>query len=99
VGTPRLQIKEQRRMELTEADRGSIRQNAYFKWLDAGAPPGDGLEFWLEAESEYLHDVDDESGSSGLEPGRRAADWVSEANPQGRLRSRPDKELLIGSRG
>jgi hypothetical protein len=80
-------------MELTEADRGAIRRNAYFKWLDAGAPPGDGVDFWLEAEFEYLHDTDDD------EPGGDAAEWVSEANPARQKRSQPDKEVLIGSRG
>ena len=87
-------------MELTEADLGMICQNAYFKRLDAGAPPGDGVEFWLEAESEYLHEVgDDEPETSGSEPDCNAAERVSEANAKGRQRSRPDKEILIGSRG
>lgn len=80
-------------MELTEADRGAIRRIAYFKWLDAGAPPGDGVEFWLDAEFDYLHDPDHE------EPGGDAADWASEANPARQKRSQPDKEVLIGSRG
>lgn len=85
-------------MELNEADRGTIRRNAYFKWLDSGAPPGDGVEFWLEAEFEYLHDMD--NGQPGDdEPGGDAAEWVAEANPARQKRSQPDKEVLIGSRG
>lgn len=80
-------------MELTEADRGIIRRNAYFKWLDAGAPPGDGVEFWLDAEFDYLHDAGED------EPGGDAAEWVSEANPARQKRSQPDKEILIGTRG
>ena len=32
-------------------------------------------------------------------PGAHAAEWVSDANPAERVRSRPDKEVLIGSRG
>lgn len=29
-----------------------IRLAAYFKWVDAGMPEGDGLNFWVEAEQE-----------------------------------------------
>jgi hypothetical protein len=29
-----------------------IRFLAYCKWLGAGAPPGDGVEFWFAAENE-----------------------------------------------
>lgn len=31
-----------------------IRELAYFKWEEAGSPPGDGREFWLEAEQEVF---------------------------------------------
>jgi hypothetical protein len=89
-------------MELTEADRGAISRNAYFKWLEAGAPPGDGVEYWLEAESEFLHDAgDDGPEQDAIEEahGAQAAEWASRANPAGRARSRTDKEVLIGSRG
>lgn len=27
-----------------------IRVAAYYKWIGAGCPPGDGIAFWLEAE-------------------------------------------------
>lgn len=30
----------------------AIRTRAYYKWVEAGCPPGDGIRFWLEAESE-----------------------------------------------
>jgi hypothetical protein len=30
----------------------SIRTRAYYKWVEAGCPPGDGVQFWLDAESE-----------------------------------------------
>jgi len=30
----------------------AIREAAYRKWKEAGAPEGDGVQFWLEAESE-----------------------------------------------
>ena len=43
-------------MELTDADLQTIRERAYFKWLDSGAPCCDGVDYWLDAESEYLHD-------------------------------------------
>jgi hypothetical protein len=31
-----------------------VRLLAYYKWMDAGRPASDGVEFWLEAEREYL---------------------------------------------
>jgi len=31
-----------------------IRQLAYEKWEAAGRPPGDGSDFWLQAEKELL---------------------------------------------
>jgi len=34
-----------------------IRLCAYRKWESAGAPDGDGILFWLEAEQELLHGV------------------------------------------
>jgi hypothetical protein len=40
--------------ERLEALREFIGKAAYFKWVHAGRPPGDGFEFWLEAEREYL---------------------------------------------
>lgn len=29
-----------------------VRELAYHKWEEAGYPPGDGVNFWLEAEAE-----------------------------------------------
>jgi hypothetical protein len=29
-----------------------VRLAAYLKWVAANCPPGDGVEFWLEAERE-----------------------------------------------
>ena len=37
--------------QLTEA---AIRIRAYHKWEAAGKPPGDGINFWLDAERELL---------------------------------------------
>lgn len=31
-----------------------IRNAAYHKWEAAGRPGGNGIDFWLEAEKEYL---------------------------------------------
>ena len=31
-----------------------VRELAYAKWEAAGSPPGDGSEFWLQAEKELL---------------------------------------------
>ena len=38
---------------LTNED--AVREIAYAKWQAAGAPSGDGVEFWLEAEQEFNH--------------------------------------------
>jgi len=39
--------------QLSTDDREeSLRALAHGKWEAAGCPPGDGLEFWLEAERE-----------------------------------------------
>lgn len=32
----------------------AIRELAYYKWEAAGFPPGDGFDFWLEAERETI---------------------------------------------
>ncbi len=34
-----------------------IRVLAYHKWVAAGCPPGDGVNFWLEAEQELIHQL------------------------------------------
>jgi hypothetical protein len=31
-----------------------IRRRAYEKWERAGKPPGDGVQFWLEAEQDMM---------------------------------------------
>jgi hypothetical protein len=42
-------------VQLTECNpRELIRNSAYHKWEAAGRPEGDGVDFWLEAEKEYL---------------------------------------------
>ena len=38
----------------TLSTRDEIRQLAYEKWEAAGKPPGDGGEFWLQAEKELV---------------------------------------------
>lgn len=35
------------------ADHNAIAKAAYYKWLEAGKPASDGVEFWLAAESEH----------------------------------------------
>jgi hypothetical protein len=37
-----------------EVSREAVRRLAYWKWQRAGCPPGDGLEFWLAAEREWI---------------------------------------------
>lgn len=31
------------------------RLSAYYKWVKAGSPVSDGIEFWLEAENEIIN--------------------------------------------
>jgi hypothetical protein len=37
-----------------EACQDEVRRMAYFRWLDAGAPAEGQLDFWLEAENEWI---------------------------------------------
>lgn len=37
------------------ASADAIRLSAYRKWELAGKPPGDGVQFWLEAERDLLN--------------------------------------------
>jgi hypothetical protein len=41
-------------LEVKRLEEAWIRQRAYHKWEAAGRPPGDGVNFWLEAEREML---------------------------------------------
>lgn len=45
-----------------------IRESAYYHWQAAGCPCGDGHEFWLAAEREYLdaHAMPDPSGTGDV---------------------------------
>ena len=81
---------------MTETDQDTIRRMAYFKWLDAGAPPGDGCEFWVQAESDYLRNDADEIDQT--ERKQRAALGSAESQVSGGSVRAPDKELLIGTR-
>ena len=47
-----------------------IRELAYLKWERAGYPPGDGVNFWLEAEAELS---DTPSKKSRTTPAKKAA--------------------------
>jgi|SRR5215831_1697093 len=42
----------------------NIRLGAYFKWQNAGSPPGDGVSFWLQAEREYWQRSTDKLGQA-----------------------------------
>lgn len=41
-------------IEIEDIKNDMIRQLAYEKWEAAGRPEGDGVQFWLEAEAEYV---------------------------------------------
>ncbi len=34
--------------------RDAVQKSAYLRWLDAGCPESGGLEFWLQAEREWI---------------------------------------------
>ena len=40
--------------EQLEFARSQVRESAYEKWRRAGSPPNDGVEYWLEAEREWI---------------------------------------------
>ena len=39
---------------LKNDEKIDIQERAYYKWLNADQPDGDGVDFWLEAEAEML---------------------------------------------
>jgi hypothetical protein len=41
--------------EKRDAARRQIQDLAYNKWLDAGCPDDCGLQFWVEAEQEWIN--------------------------------------------
>lgn len=49
--------------EIDEFDM-AIRELAYHKWEAAGFPPGDGFDFWLEAEREVKANQSAESSGN-----------------------------------
>ena len=40
------------------AFEAEIREKAYLLWEAAGCPPGDGVEFWLQAEADPNRESD-----------------------------------------
>jgi Protein of unknown function (DUF2934) len=38
-----------------EVTADDVRLRAYRRWESAGKPPGDGVQFWFEAEHELMH--------------------------------------------
>jgi hypothetical protein len=58
---------------LSQETRNEIERSAYFKWLDSGKPDGDGLDFWIAAENEFLQNTT---------KGRCKLQAVWELNPQ-----------------
>jgi len=87
-------------MELNDADIARIRETAYFKWLNAGAPNCDGVDYWLDAEFEYVHDIDRDvaspSADSQIVRRGRSRPLQTTGRPDPAL---PNKEEVIGSRG
>jgi hypothetical protein len=75
----------------------TIRERAYFKWVNAGSPETDGLRFWLDAESEELNSGQPNRQSSS-QNSSRPSQTPGGITASGR-NSVPDKEELIGTRG
>lgn len=44
---------------MTESSQQEIQELAYFKWVEAGCPQSDGVDFWLQAEQEVLSRTSD----------------------------------------
>ena len=88
-------------MKLTESDMESVRRNAYDRWRAAGSPPSDGIAFWLGAEVDFLraNGADGQFAVDALSANRAPVDLGSTQSPEMRARTKPDKELVIGSRG
>jgi hypothetical protein len=84
-------------MELTDVDLQAIRERAYFKWLDAGAPCCDGVDYWLDAEFEYVHDDNRLRAEQAARP-RGKGRPASRIPAQRAARSSADQEEVIGSR-
>lgn len=36
------------------ASKEAVRKMAYFRWLEAGSPPDAGLEYWSQAERDWI---------------------------------------------
>lgn len=49
-----------------------IRELAYVKWVDAGRPEGDGIEFWKQAEQELAERESPQPVAVGETPGEDA---------------------------
>jgi len=47
-------LMPQRQLEAESEHEDEIRLLAYRKWEQAGSPPSDGVQFWLDAENEIL---------------------------------------------
>jgi hypothetical protein len=86
-------------MELNDSDLQTIRERAYFKWLDDGAPCCDGVDYWLDAESEYMHDPDRLAQEQSTAQRGRAARPPAGRSLRSSNPSMPSKDELIGSRG
>lgn len=45
-------------LELTpeelDASREAVRKMAYFRWLEAGMPTDSGLDYWAQAERDWI---------------------------------------------
>jgi hypothetical protein len=55
-------------------DNAAIREAAYYKWLAAGEPESDGLEFWLQAEREWQQPTAEEAFDEASEESFPASD-------------------------
>ena len=44
----------QRQLEDASSHEGEIRPLAFRKWVEAGRPEDDGVQFWIAAEKEIL---------------------------------------------
>ena len=86
-------------MQTNEFNRDVIRERAYQKWRDAGAPQGDGLVYWLDAESEISYEHSSMDPHAAQSPGDAESQDAQGGISTSSLPGVPDKERIIGSRG
>jgi len=67
-GVPPVTSGESIKNDRIKNDETEIRVLAYQKWIAAGMPPGDGTDFWIEAEREIRQGSGKQPSSAPIMP-------------------------------